>query len=192
MMPPSDEEMTPLLDDLPEPEDAVPVPEATGQPMEFGPMDERWKSDFHGLLHLGYLTASFEWLGHKFVIKTLDSEEELIIGLLIKEWDGTIAATKAYAIAVCAMCVQFIDSQPMPEPIGQDKLKYRSAHQRFNYAKQWFNPTITVIFSNYLKLENRVKVVLEEMGKDWKPEDGSNENSGTPSAEEFFGGLPFR
>jgi hypothetical protein len=170
--------------------DFVPVPAADGSPLAYGEMNDQWKTDFHGLLHIGYLTASFEWLGHKIVIRTLRSDEELIIASLIKEWDATIGGTKAYAIATCALAVQFIDGQPMPTPMGENGTRDRWARERFAYAQTWYSPTITTIFNHYLELENQVKVVLEEMGKAPDPETGSNASSGSPSAAGFFPAHP--
>jgi hypothetical protein len=162
------------------------TPQADGSPLEFGEVNDQWRADFHGLLYLGQLTASFEWMGHKIVIRTLTSDEELIIAAMIKEWDQTIAATKAYAVAVCALAVMFIDNQPMPAPLGENGSRDLWARERFSYALRWYDPTIKAIFNRYLELEARVREVLEEMGKAPAPEGGSNDSAGSLSVADYF------
>lgn len=162
----------------------VPAPLAdgteTGGPSE--PDLAAWAQDFHGLLKLGYLTSTFEWCGHKIVIHTLRTDEELIIASMIREWQETIGGTKAYATAMAALCVDFIDGQPMPIPLGEDYRSDTWARQRFAYAQRWYPFTIDAIYEEYLALEVRVKQVLEQMGKGQAPEAGSSENAESPDS----------
>lgn len=178
-----------FMDDLPEAEAPV-QPQGDGQPMTFGEISEQHRAPFHGLLHLGYLTATFEHVGHKIVIHTLSSEEELIVGDLIQEWNNTVAATKAYSLAIAALCVQFIDGQPMPAPLGETT-RDAWARERFEYAKRWYPSTVDAIFTRYLELEAKVRQVLAEMGKAPLPGAGSNGNSGSPIAEGYFADVRF-
>lgn len=168
----------------------VPVPQADGSPLEFGEPDGQWHMDFQGLLHLGYLTASFEWCGHKIVIKTLNGREDLLIASLIRDWDATIGATKAYAIAVAGLSVLWIDGQPMPTPLGEDESNPdRWAAERFAYAQRWFEPTINAIFNAHLKLLARVSEVVTEMGKEPAPA-GWSDSSGSLAPGDFSPAAP--
>jgi hypothetical protein len=139
--------------------------------------DERYKQPFHGLAYLGALTNTFEWLGHKFVIRTLTADEELAVALLIKEWEGTIGAQRAYVMAVGALSCVSIDNDALPTPVT-DVPGYAWAFQKFNYAKgRWYHYTFDKIYEQY-----QVRKVLDEMGKasgqaDQTP--GWNENSAT-------------
>jgi hypothetical protein len=141
------------------------VPQASGIPPEFSEPDERWAQDFHGLLYLGQLTSSFEWLGHRITIRTLNVAEELIISHLVHEWETEIGAPRAYATALAGMCVTEIDGQPMVTPLGEDDSRDTWARQRFAYAQRWYGYTIDRIYTGYLELEERAKTVLDELGK---------------------------
>ena len=164
------------------PEMFASVPLADGT--EAGPSEpdyEAWMADFHGLLKLGYLSSTFSWCGHRFVIHTLRTDEELIISSMIREWQDTVGGTKAYAAAMVAMCVDFVDGQPLPIPLGEDTRSDRWARERFNYVQRWYPWTIDAIFEEYNVLEARVKKVILEMGKGPAPAGGSSENAVSPT-----------
>jgi|SRR6516162_1451703 hypothetical protein len=153
-------------------------------------VDPKWENDFHGLLYLGKLVGSFSWCGHKIAIHTLCIDEELIIAGLTKEWMDTLGATKAYATAVAALCVDSIDGQPMPVPLGETgdgpAGTDQWARERFRYARRWFEPTIDAIFTRHLQLEARVRELLGDLGKESTPGDstpGPNGSSGSQTAE---------
>lgn len=153
-----------------------------------------WQQDMDGLLQLGALMASFSWCGHRFVIKTLSSDEELIVATLTREWQETIGGPKAYAIAVAALAVQAVDDVPMPTPVGETGAKHQWAIERFRYARRWYPPTIDSIYDHYLALEHRVKGVLDELGKASDPGEpappGSSSGSGPPSDAGSSGNIP--
>lgn len=166
------------------------IPAADGSPMTFGEIQPGWQEDLNGLLVLGYLTGTFEWLGHKIVIKTLRTDEELIVASLVKEYNDTIGAAKAYATALCALAVVAIDGQPMPSPLGETGSNLQWAVERFSYAQRWYPMTIDAIYEHYLRLEIRVREVMVNLGKASGPEGatpGSSASSGPQTGEAFSG-----
>lgn len=127
--------------------------------------DRRVREDFEGLLYLGALTAEPEWMGHRFLIRTLKVGEVLEIGLLHREYVGTVTDVKAYQAAVVAACVQQIDGRSMPFPITIES-QDTALRNRFQYVlDNWFPPTLDAIYEHYLLLEARVERVMEAMGK---------------------------
>lgn len=127
--------------------------------------DPKVREDFEGLLYLGALTQQFEWMGHTFVIRSLHVGEILEIGLLHREYVGTLAETKAYQAAVTAACVVQIDKRRMPFPITNED-DDTILRNRFQYVlDKWFPPTLDAIYENFLLLEARVDRVMLAMGK---------------------------
>lgn len=151
--------------------------------------DPRYANDFDGLVFLGALTHSFEWLGHRFTIRTLGSDDLLSIPMVIKPWQGTIGEAKAYAIAMASLCVTSVDGEELPIPVGDGRGEYAWAYQRFNYAKaNWFQYTIDKVYSEYLALEAKAQAVIEAMEKASGPAaltGGSKAASAGPSDRDF-------
>lgn len=167
----------------PETDGSLPGPDAEAVPS----FDERYMDDFNGLMFLGALTHRFEWLGHKFVIRTLTVDEYLQVALLTKPYAGTIGEARAYSTAVVALCTDSVDGQPLPTPVmaANDNAW---AVQRFEFVKQrWFAPTVDLVYAEFFGLEARAQAVLDAMGKasGWAASTlGSGENSGSPSGED--------
>lgn len=125
-----------------------------------------WREDFAGLLLLGSLRAWFDWCGHRIWLRTLTTDEELIVGYLIKEFEGGMAGMKAYATSTVALAVESIDGKPMPVPLGEEPNKpYAWAVQRLQAARRWYPPTIDAMFDAYLVLERKQREILANLGK---------------------------
>lgn len=126
--------------------------------------DPRYREDFDGLLYLGCLSNEFEWLGHKFLIRTLSVDETLEIGLITEPYEGTMSAPKAYQAAVVAACTVKVDGRPLPIPLTDDPAD-SVLRNRMEAVKRWFPPTLDRIYEEYILLEDRVAKVLDAMGK---------------------------
>ena len=150
------------------------------------PATSAWAEDFTGLLTLGELHGWFDWCGHRISIRTLSTSEELLVATLMREHEGSMGGMKAYATATSGLCVEAIDGQPMPVPLGEHPGKpYQWAYERFNYAQRWYPPTIDAILNAYLELEKRQRAVLAGLGKASAPEaaatPGLSGSSGSPA-----------
>lgn len=151
--------------------------------------DERYIEEFNGLMYLGALVKTFEWVGHTFTIRTLMSDDYLAVGVLTKDYAGTIAEGRAYTTAVVAMALQSVDGQPLPTPVGSHDSTYAWAFQRFNWVKaRLFPPVVDTVYGEFLVLEAKAKRVLDAMGKasGWEPSTlGSNGSAESQSVEDF-------
>lgn len=127
--------------------------------------DAKHRDDFEGLLYIGALTKTFTWLGHKFRIRTLDTDENLAVGLVTQPYDQTMGAALAMKTAFAAICVLSVDGQELPIPYQADN-DDAWAHQRFDYVKsKWYPFTIEAVYAEYLELESKVAAVVVAMGK---------------------------
>jgi hypothetical protein len=150
-----------------------------------------WQEDFTGLLQLGALRGWFDWCGHRIMLKTLTTDEELLVAQLIREFEGGMGGMKAYATATSALAVEAIDHQPMPAPLGEHPNQtYKWALERFNYARRWYPPTIDAILDAYLQLETRQRQVMTSLGKasglGASSTPGLSASSASPSGAESF------
>jgi hypothetical protein len=142
-----------------------------------------WREDFSGLLLLGAVRGWFEWCGHRIALRTLTTDEELLVSQLTHEYEGSMGGTKAYATALCGLAVDAVDRQPMPVPLGEHPNQpYKWALERFNYARRWYPPTVDAIFDAYLRLEIRQREVMTELGKSSAPGEDANPGLSARSA----------
>lgn len=141
-----------------------PAPEHPVDPEESVEFDPKHRTAFDGLLYLGYLSRTFQWMGHSFTIKTLNNEEILAVGQYCRRWGDTLAASKGYQTTVCAMALVSVDERPMPAQLGTETLMEQLA-RRYAVVKGWYGVAFDAIYSEYLLLEEQQAAVLEAMGK---------------------------
>jgi len=156
----------PLPEPPPEPRPAPPPepPPAEPEPEPIAEFDPRSRDDFQGLLYIGALTTEFDWLGHTFTLRTMTVDEILEVGLIAKDYVGSMGEVKAYQAAVVAGCVIKLDGKPMPIPLTDDPSD-SGLRNRFRVVKKWFPPALDAVYEEYLMLEARVGKVIEAMGK---------------------------
>lgn len=146
----------------PEPE---PEPEEDHYQEEVPEFDPQWREPFSGLLYVGALTSSFEYLGHRFTIATPTMTEFLQIGQVIEPFQATVMADVAHQVARVAAYLTAIDGKELPRPITNDP-KETSLHQRFQWVTDTLKrPVINAISDKCFELDAKVNGVLEAMGK---------------------------
>jgi hypothetical protein len=143
-----------------------PAPEPEPEPIERLPeFDLKHREPFTGLLYLGYLDEEFSLFGHRFRVATPYQEEFLQIGTLVKPYQDTISAEKAYEAARVAAYLVEVDRTPLPQPLGHDP-KDGAVRLRFSWVLENLrSPVISALFNKCLELEDTVAKVLDAMGK---------------------------
>jgi hypothetical protein len=131
----------------------------------FGEFSSQVQSDITGLAYLGKLEEEFTWAGHRFVIRTLTVKEELEAGVIVKEYDDTIAQAKALtAVAVAASLVS-VDGKPLVQQLGP-QLERDEIREKYHYiTSNWYWPTIQAIGVEYAKLFERMSEAVEAVEK---------------------------
>ena len=133
-----------------------------GDPSGSNILDERYKQDFDGLMFLGYLTDEFVVAGHRFNIRTLNTDAMLEVALGIKKWQSTIAESRVYSTAVVAASIELVDERPLYQPLG---VGVKDFDYRFAVVRRWYPWTIDQVYDRCMALELRVNAVLDYMGK---------------------------
>lgn len=129
----------------------------------FDDFSEEIQRDVEGLVWLGHLESEINWCGHTFVIRTLKAEEDLVAGLLAKEYIDSVAASKAWAWANIALALVAVDGDTNFCPaIGPDKVA--NARARFRWVTEnWYWPVAEYLFACYLELVDRQKNAIREV-----------------------------
>ena len=150
---------------IPEPPAGGTIPTASDSLVEDDfEIDPRWVEEFEGLLYLGMLTHSFTYATHRFVIKTLNNDELMLVGQAIKEFNDTAGENRAYTVAMVAASVLMVDGEPLKVPLGPER-GIAALLPRFEQVRAWY-PTVTdKIFEQYLILEGKAEEVMSKMGE---------------------------
>jgi hypothetical protein len=146
-----------LPPDLPQPEVEEPP-----RPPEFPPGIEE---DVNGLMMLGHLTDSFDFLGHSFAIRTLKSGEELAVSSVVKQYEGTLGEGKSYVLGTVAAAITTVDGQPLTRPLGPNAPEILQAiQQNFAYiGRTWVWPIVEFVYNRYSLLILRQNDAFEQM-----------------------------
>lgn len=118
-------------------------------------------SDLTTLLELGKLEDTFDLGGRKIALRTLKVGEELEVGLLTKEFQGTSEQLRSEITAVVSASIISVDGMPLVTPLGPGDVSLRD---KFNYvSKNYYWPVIRIIYQKYSELQDRVEEVLKEL-----------------------------
>ena len=125
-------------------------------------LDPRYKRDFEGLTYLGYLADEFDLAGHRFNIRTLNTDALLEVSMWTQKYSGSLGESRAYSTAVVAAAVELLDGRPLHRPLGPGEPDF---DMRVAIVRKWYPWTIDQIYSRVRELERRVDEVLAQLGK---------------------------
>lgn len=129
--------------------------------MESLPPDVR--QDANDLQWLGYVEDSFDFAGHRFMLRTLYGEEELLAAVICKRFMETLGQHKAYGWALVSLALTSVDDDPDFCPqVSVDPEMYAKA--RFQYCtRNWHWPVCKFLYSAYAELLQRQEAAIEAM-----------------------------
>jgi hypothetical protein len=134
----------------------VPVPSD-----DFGGFPDQVRQDVEGLMWLGYLETDFDYCGHNFVMRTLRGDEELLAGLVCKEYSEAVGQDKAFTWATVSLALVSIDGdEDFCPPIGRSKKDWARGRFQFCTAK-WFWPVAYRLWISYAELLQRQAAAIE-------------------------------
>lgn len=139
---------------------AKPEPEPEPSVHKFDP---RYREPLSGMIYIGRLEDTFDWGGHRFVVRTLTLGEQIEAGLLIKPTLGTRVEMKAHQAATVAAGLISVDGNPLMLPIGNAEIEHRDKYQYL--MKNWHAPTIDVVYSRIYRLELRARELVDALGE---------------------------
>jgi hypothetical protein len=135
-------------------------------PVQLPEFDQRYRDEFSGLLYVGALTKTFDWLGHRFILRTLRTGELVQASLAVKDWAGSDGYLKAWQSAIVGAAVVSVDGRPLPPVPLTDQSDDTMVAVRARYVMDhWFPPVLDYLYERYVELELVVRQVIEAMGK---------------------------
>ena len=142
-----------------------PADEEEQQEADLPEFDPQYRDAFNGLLFVGALSDQFDWLGHRFHIRTLTTGELAEVALLAKPYAGSEAALKAWQAATVAAALVTVDGKEIAIPLTSE-IGDTHVAAKFRYVMdKWFPPVLDAIYERYIRLELQVRDVISAMGK---------------------------
>jgi len=121
------------------------------------------REEVEGLALLGHLEEEVEYCGHRFVVRTLKAEEELIAAQIAKDYQDTLGQVKAQAWAHLALALVSVDDdEEFCEPIGPNKSDHGKARFRW-ITSRWYWPVGEYLWASYLRLLERQQRAISEV-----------------------------
>lgn len=75
---------------------------------------------FSSLLTCGRRTKTVKVMDHTVVVQSLNNDDDLRIGLWIKEYQGSLGEQRAYQVGVAAAGIRSIDGKPVVKTLFQE------------------------------------------------------------------------
>jgi hypothetical protein len=145
-----------LIEDDPDADEPPPVTELSAQE----------RRDFASLITCGRRSKTITVMGHPVVIQTLNTADEMRIGLFTKPYlDSQLGFQRAYQVAVCAAGIREVQGKPLFQELREitsgDEIFDRSVA-----AVQEFYPiVITQVYQAIMDLEREFAELAIKLGK---------------------------
>lgn len=122
---------------------------------------EGWKTEFEGLLYLGYLTERVQIPFHSFQLRTLKAVEKIEVSLLSKDLEGSLGYSRKYKALCVAAALVTVDGREILTPNRAEN----AIPQKYRYVvENWYDPVIDFLYVELDKLEGRVIQIMQELG----------------------------
>lgn len=132
-------------------------------PSTIGDFPEAVREDVEGLVWLGYLEDEFEFCGHRFVLRTLRGDEELLAALVTKDFTDSVGQERAWAWGSVSLALVAVDGdEDFCPQTSRDKRAY--ARARFQYCtSRWFWSVGKFLYQKYVELQERQTEAIQRV-----------------------------
>lgn len=120
---------------------------------------------FASLLTCGRRSKTIHFLDHTVVVQTLSCDDDLRIGLYVKDFQGSLGEQRAYQVGVAAAGIRTIDGVPLVttlyEQAGNDAL----FQQKVDKVAQMYPTVINRIYRAVMDAEKEFVELATRLGK---------------------------
>jgi hypothetical protein len=120
---------------------------------------------FASLLTCGRRSKSVTILDHAVVVQTLCGDDDLRIGLYVKDYAGTSGEQRAYQIAVAAAGIRSIDGAPFVEGLFTNASQDALFDQKVQKMSTMYPHVIARIYRAVMEAEKEFVELATRLGK---------------------------
>lgn len=139
-----------------------PVAVAEEEVTELSPEEEVM---FASLMTCGRRTKVAHILDHTVVVQTLCGDDDLRIGLYVKDYVGSMGEQRAYQIAVAAAGIRTIDGQPLVQSLFAEADNDALFDQKVAKVAQMYPTVINRIYRAVMDAEKEFVELATKLGK---------------------------
>jgi hypothetical protein len=121
--------------------------------------------DFRVLLNIGIVSKSLNLLGHPYVLRTLTSNEEICVGMLIKSFIGTNSYDRAYKTAIVAASMRELDGKPLYSSILAQEEPLEILKKKFDAVLAYSPLLVDAWYNEFILLEKPLALLASRLGK---------------------------
>jgi hypothetical protein len=121
---------------------------------------------FANLLTCGRRTKTLTVFDHTVVVETLNCDDDLRIGMYVKDYNGSTGEQRAYQIGVVAAGIRTIDGKPfVPSSLFQDADNAALFDERFKKVSKMYPTVVTKIYRAIMDAEREFVELSIRLGK---------------------------
>ena len=120
---------------------------------------------FASLMTCGRRTKVAHILDHTVVVQTLCGDDDLRIGLYVKDYVGSMGEQRAYQIAVAAAGIRSIDGQPLVQSLYAEADNDALFDQKVAKVAQMYPTVINRIYRAVMDAEKEFVELATKLGK---------------------------
>ena len=128
-------------------------------------LTEEESEDFKNLIVVGMISDEFDLMGHKILLRTLSTKEDLCVGLLVKPYLDSSSFQRAYKTAIVAAATREIDGELLLGSLKREPDDLELMRLKFNKINEYYPVVIDAIYSRFVELEKKLLPVVSRLGK---------------------------
>lgn len=143
----------------------VPVEKEEEAP-EVTELTDQERRDFATLITCGRRSKTITVMGHPVVIQTLNTADEMRIGLFTKAYlDSQLGFQRAYQVAVCAAGIREIQGKPLFSSLREITSEDEVFDKSVEVVQEYYPIVITQIYQAIMDLEREFAELAIKLGK---------------------------
>jgi hypothetical protein len=150
-----------VVSDLPEDEE-----EQTPDKPEVTELTDSERRDFASLMTCGRRSKTITVMGHPVVIQTLNTADEMRVGLFTKSYaDTQLGFQRAYQVGVCAAGIREVQGKPLSTSLRETTSEDEIFDKSVEAVQEFYPIVITQIYQAIMDLEREFAELAIKLGK---------------------------
>lgn len=122
-------------------------------------------AQFSSLLTVGKREKAIEVLGHRVTIASLNTDDDLHIGMFTKDYLDSTAYPTAVKLATCAAGIRAINNRPIYNTLSSDESAYSVFLAKVEKLREYHLAPLTEIHREILQLDQEFGELAVKLGK---------------------------